>query len=77
MEAHVCVYQTASQLLEAGYEVSVITDAIGSRDDNNLNLAIRCMENSGAKLSGVEMALFELQKIADGESFRQLLKIIK
>jgi nicotinamidase-related amidase len=77
IEAHICVYQTSAQLLKAGYEVSVITDAIGSRNDSNLNLAIRCMENNGASLSGVEMALFELQKIAEGESFRQLLKIVK
>lgn len=77
IEAHVCVYQTVADLLANGFMVEVVTDAVGSRVLANKDLAISKMESLGARLTSVEMALFELQEIAEGDEFRQLIKIVK
>jgi len=77
IETHVCVYQTAVELLEAGYEVSVVTDAVSSRDPANKTLALRRMENEGAKLTGTEMLLFELLGDANDPAFKSILQIVK
>lgn len=71
------MYQTAAQLLEQNYQVQLVTDAVSSRTEANRNLAIGKLETLGAQLTSVEMALFELQRIAEGERFKQLIKLIK
>ncbi len=77
IETHVCVYQTAMQLLEAGYEVSVVTDAVSSRDPANKTLALRRMESEGVKLTGTELLLFELLGDATDPAFKSILNIVK
>ncbi len=77
IEAHICVYQTALELQQAGYEVHLVTDAVSSRTRKNKELALRRLEAEGVKLSSVEMALFELLKIAQGDAFKEVLQIIK
>lgn len=77
IEAHVCVYQTACDLLDAGYGVDVAADAVASRNPDNRRIALDRMAREGAGVTGVEMALFELQRVAAGDSFRELLKIVK
>ena len=77
IEAHICVYQTAMDLIQQGYEVSVIVDAISSRTAANKGVAVQRMQQAGALLSTVEMLLFELQIEAEGYVFKQLAKLIK
>jgi nicotinamidase-related amidase len=77
IEAHICVYQTVMNLLDAGYGVEVITDAVSSRNVQNKTIALNKMQQAGAQLSCTEMVLFELQAVAQGERFKQILKIIK
>ncbi|MAD45548.1 MAG: hydrolase [Oceanospirillaceae bacterium] len=77
LEAHVCVYQTVCDLLREKYDVHLVTDAVSSRTEANKNLAIQRMETCGAQLTSVEMALFELQKVAQGEQFKQLIQVLK
>jgi len=77
IETHVCVYQTARELLDAGYDVSVVTDAVSSRDPANKTLALRRMENEGVKLTGTEMLLFELLGDAKDPAFKSILNIVK
>lgn len=77
IEAHVCVYQTVMDLLEQRHQVHLVTDAIRSRSDANRRLAIDKMQAMGADITSVEMALFELQKQAQGDVFKQLIQIIK
>ncbi|MCL9776928.1 hydrolase [Vibrio methylphosphonaticus] len=77
IEAHICVYQTAIDLLSQGFHVHLVTDAISSRTPENKALAIQRLTHAGATLTSTEMALFELQKTAEGDQFRALLKIIK
>ncbi|MFA7257317.1 MAG: isochorismatase family protein, partial [Kiritimatiellales bacterium] len=77
IETHVCVYQTAMHLLESGYEVQIVTDAVSSRDPANKALALRRMEAEGVKLTGAEMLLFELLGDAKAPQFKSILQIVK
>lgn len=77
IEAHVCVYQTAADLVDLGYEVQIVTDAVSSRSKINKKIGIQRMAESGVSSTGVETALFELLRIAEGEQFKEILKIVK
>ncbi|MBN1929912.1 MAG: hydrolase [Chlorobiaceae bacterium] len=77
METHVCVYQTSVELLEFGYNVHLVTDAVSSRTEENRALGIRCIERAGAALTSTEMAIFELLRVAGGENFKAISKIVK
>jgi len=77
IEAHVCIYQTAVDLLRKGFDVNVIADAVSSRTLDNKQIAISRIANDGANISSVEMALFELLKTAEHPQFKQVAKLIK
>jgi nicotinamidase-related amidase len=77
METHVCVYQTSVELLEFGYNVHLVTDAVSSRSEENRSIGIRCIERAGGALTSTEMAIFELLRVAEGEIFKVISKIIK
>ena len=76
IEAHVCVYQTAADIVDIGYEVQVVTDAVSSRNVENKEIGLQRMRDSGVSLTSVETALFELLKVAEGEQFKEILKIV-
>jgi len=77
IEAHICVWQTCQDLLARGFEVHLLTDGIGSRDPANKQLAIDNVCARGGRLTGVEMALFELLQTAATPVFRTISRIIK
>ncbi|MCB9058465.1 MAG: hydrolase [Calditrichae bacterium] len=77
IETHICVYQTAMELFDLGYEVEIVADAVSSRTLENKNIALQKMRDTGIKLSSVEMCLYELQEVAEGDVFKQILKLIK
>ncbi|MCP4375313.1 MAG: hydrolase [bacterium] len=77
IETHICVYQTAMDLLAGGYEVYVLTDAVSSRTQANYQLGLQRMKDAGAVMTGVEMAIFEMLKVAKGDKFKQIVQIIK
>lgn len=77
IETHICVYQTCRDLLEQGYQVNIMCDAVSSRNADNKQLGIEMMRDFGARLHNVESLLFELQHEAQGDRFRALLKLIK
>lgn len=77
IETHICVYQSAMDLLDAGYNVHLVIDATSSRLEHNYHLGVQRIKDAGAILTSVEMCLLELQKIAEGDRFRQLIQIIK
>jgi isochorismate hydrolase len=77
IETHVCVYQTAIDLIEAGVEVFVVADAVASRLPANKELALQAMRDAGAKVIPTETALFALLRDAADPRFRQLLALIK
>jgi nicotinamidase-related amidase len=77
IETHVCVYQTVSDLLAHGYEVTLVADALSSRTIENKEIALRRMMSEGAKLSSTEMALFELTVASGTDEFRAISKLVK
>jgi nicotinamidase-related amidase len=77
IEAHVCVYQTCLDLLNLGYEVQVVTDAISSRTAENRQIGLKRMKAAGATLTSTEMALFELLRVAEGPKFKEITRIVK
>lgn len=77
IECHVCVYQTVRDLLKMHYNVHVVCDAVSSREEENKRLGLEVMKTAGACLTSTEMVLFELQKKAEGEVFKQLIKLVK
>ena len=76
IETHVCVNQTVLDLLEAGTEVQVTEDAVGSRTEENKRVGLHKMERAGAVLTSVEAALFELLGRAGTDEFKAIQKLI-
>jgi nicotinamidase-related amidase len=77
IEAHICVYQTAIALIEAGYEIQVVSDAVSSRTPQNKQIGIQKMVACGAAITSVEMALFELLKTAADPKAKQIFQTVK
>jgi nicotinamidase-related amidase len=77
IESHVCVNQTAEDLLAAGREVHVVGDAVTSRTAANRDLGLHKMEQSGATLTSVETALFELLREAGTPEFKEIQRLVK
>ena len=77
IECHVCVYQSVRDLLDMKYDVHLVNDAVSSRTLENKNLGLQAMSSAGASMTSTEMVLFELQQQAEGDVFRQMIKLIK
>jgi nicotinamidase-related amidase len=76
IETHVCVNQTACDLLDAGVDVHVAQDAVSSRTDENRALGLTKMERAGAVRTSVETALFELVGAAGTDEFKTIQKLV-
>jgi nicotinamidase-related amidase len=76
-EAHVCLLQTALELLEEEFEVWVVTDACGSRTDRNRDAAYDRLAGNGAELVTTEMVAFEWLRSAQHPQFRDVQALIK
>jgi nicotinamidase-related amidase len=77
VEAHVCLLQTALELLEAEFEVWVVTDACGSRTERNRDAAFDRLAGAGAELLTTEMVLFEWLRTAEADPFKEIQALIK
>lgn len=77
IETHVCVAQTALDLLAAGYQTFVAADAVGSRAMHDYEFALRRLESSGVTITTVEAALFEWCERAGTPEFRQISALVK
>ncbi len=77
IETHICIYQTTLDLLKHGYEVQVIADAVSSRVPRNTEIALMRVQNEGAKLTTVELILYELLQTAENPKLKELLKVVK
>lgn len=77
IEAHICVYQTAADLVGMGYEVQAVADAVSSRTLENRAIGLQKMRDAGVGVTSVETALFELLKVAGGDQFRDIIRIVK
>ena len=76
-EAHVCLLQTALELLEDEFEVWVVTDACSSRTERNRDAAFDRLAGAGAELVTTEMVAFEWLRSCEHEDFRDMLQLIK
>ena len=76
IEAHVCVQQTAFDLLADGYRIYLAVDAIGARFDTDREIALRRMESAGATLTTTESALFEWCEVAGTPEFKQISSLV-
>ncbi|MCX7817765.1 MAG: isochorismatase family protein [Kiritimatiellae bacterium] len=77
IEAHVCIWQTARDLLQEGYRVEVVADAVASRDPSHRDLALVRLRDAGAGIACVEMVLFDLLRAAEGTVFREISKLVR
>lgn len=76
-EAHVCLLQTALQLLEEEMEVWVVTDACSSRTERNRDAAFDRLAGAGAELVTTEMVAFEWIRSCEHPAFKQMLELVK
>lgn len=77
METHVCVYQTARDLVARGWAVHVCADAVCSRTPGNYQVGLGLMDKAGAIITSTEASVFDLLHRAGSDEFRALSKVIK
>ncbi len=77
IETHVCIYQTALDLLGQDFDVTVIADAVSSRTPENKQIGLDRVAAEGAAIAGTEMALFELLKTAKHPQFKPIARLVK
>ena len=75
-EAHVCLLQTALDLLEDEFDVWVVTDACSSRTERNRDAAFDRLAGVGVELVTTEMVAFEWLRTAEHPAFKSVLKLI-
>jgi nicotinamidase-related amidase len=76
-EAHVCLLQTALQLIEDEFDVWVVTDACGSRTERNRDAAFDRLAGAGAELVTTEMVAFEWLRGCEHPAFKDMLALVK
>ena len=76
IETHICIQQTVLDCLQKGFEVILISDAMGSRNRVDHEIALQRMMQSGAILTTTESIIFELCKTADRKEFKEIKNII-
>ncbi len=77
MESHICLYQTARDLLIKGYNVVIAEDASGSRTKKNHLNGMELIKGYGGRISNTETIMFDLLSKAGTEEFKKLSKLIK
>lgn len=76
-ETHVCLLQTALELLEEEFDVWVVTDACGSRTERNRDAAFDRLAGAGAELVTTEMVMFEWLRTCEDPAFKEMLALVK
>ncbi|MDR2036395.1 MAG: hydrolase [Bacteroidales bacterium] len=77
VESHICVMQTAIDLIYSGYTPVIIEDCISSRTPENRRIGIKRMRDEGAVTGSVESILFELCREAGTDTFKEISKLVK
>lgn len=77
LETHICVSQTAHDLLSNGFQVHILTDCVSSRFEHEKAAGLAKMQMSGVLPSSTEMALFELMRDAKHPQFKEIQALIK
>lgn len=77
IETHICVLQTALDLMEQGRSVAVVTDSVAARKEEDHHRGLNRMEKSGALMVTKEMLIYELLQRSDVPAFKKILPLIK
>lgn len=77
MEAHVCVYQTARELLGSGHSVHVVSDAVTSRVKHNWRIGLDLMARAGCVITSTEIVIFDALGRAGSDDFKALSRLIR
>jgi nicotinamidase-related amidase len=77
MESHICVLQTALQLQEMGRQAFVVEDAVISRNPANQANALDRLRQAGVIVTNTESVVFEWLKVAEGDAFRQIIRLVQ
>ncbi len=77
MESHVCVFQTARELVKRGYDTHVVSDAVASRREENRVLGLSLCERAGAIVTGTETVAFDLLERAGTDAFKAISKLVR
>ena len=77
IEAHVCVLQTALDLIDAGIDVHIVSDAISSQKPHDRSCALTKMRDIGCRVTTTESIIFELTTTADHPNFKAISALIK
>jgi len=77
VETHVCISQTAHDLLALGYTIHVPEDAVCSRRERDWRAGLEKMRQSGVIVTGTEAVIFELLTRAGTDEFREVLKLVR
>lgn len=77
IETHVCVHQTAADLIAEGFDVYVVKDACASRNKYEFKQGIERMQSNGAQITCLEIVLFEWLKDSKNPNFKEIQSLIK
>jgi nicotinamidase-related amidase len=77
MESHICILQTALDLLKAGKQVLVVEDAVISRNPSNKQNALNRLRQAGVLIVNAESVVFEWLGVAEGDAFKTISKLIR
>lgn len=77
IETHICVLQTCLDLRSYGFQVAIVTDAIGAGGEEDHQRGLQRMDKAGALMITTEMLIYELLGSSDTPEFKQLLPRIK
>jgi len=77
LETHVCILQTALELLFMGYQVQIVTDAVCSRDAGHKRFALKRLRQQGATITNHESVLFEWLRDAAHPEFKTLSRLLR
>lgn len=77
IEAHICVLQTAHDLMEKGFEVHIPFDAVSSRDPAKRDQALSRLARAGAVITNIESIFFEWLRDSRAPQFKTLSGLIR
>lgn len=77
MESHVCVFQTARELVKRGYATHVVADAVTSRREENRRIGLDLCEKAGATITATETVVFDLLGQAGTDAFKTVSKLVR
>ncbi|NIV72833.1 isochorismatase family protein [Candidatus Saccharibacteria bacterium] len=77
VEAHVCILQTALDLLTKAFRPIVVEDCVSSRKLNDMQIAVERMRNEGTIITTCESILLELCVVAGTDQFKAISRLIK